>query len=73
MMRFNSIGRDIFEAISFSELKSINALVYNPINNTIIISDSSHKKIYEYSINKKKLNVLIAHHLDNVRGMDIGK
>jgi len=71
-MRFNSIGTEVFESITLPQLKSITAIVYNPINNTIILSDTGAKKIFEYSFSKKRLTVLIDQHLDSVKGMDIG-
>ncbi|CAL8127285.1 unnamed protein product [Orchesella dallaii] len=70
-MRFNSIGTEIFDSITLPQIKSISAVVYNPVNNTIIISDTGAKKIYEYSFTRKRLTVLIDQHLDSVKGMDI--
>ncbi len=72
-MRFNTIGKNVFESTTLPQIKAISALVYNPINHTFIISDSASKKIYEYSINRKRLDVLVDQHLDMVKGMDIGE
>lgn len=72
MMRFNSIGREVFNTVTFSQLKTITAVTYNPVNNSIILSDSPSKKIYEYNIKRNRLTVLIDQHLDMVKGMDIG-
>lgn len=71
-MRFNTIGKDVFEAIPMPNVKSIEALVYNPVNHTMIFFDSASKKIYEYSFNRKRTSVLIDHHIDTIVGLDIG-
>ncbi|ODM90172.1 Low-density lipoprotein receptor-related protein 4 [Orchesella cincta] len=70
-MRFNSIGTEVFDSIVLPKIKSVSAVVYNPINNTVILSDTGAKKIYEYSFKTKRLSVLIDQHLDSVKGMDI--
>lgn len=72
-MRVNTIGKDVFEQIPLpSQVKNINALVYNPINGTIIISDGYARKIFEYSIKTMEFSVLRESGIVNVTSMDLG-
>jgi len=71
--RVNTIGKDVFDQIYFPpEIKAINALVYNPINDSIIISDNVSKKIIEFKISSYDPTVLIDNDLMDVTLIDFG-
>ncbi len=73
-MRVNTIGKDVFEQIPLpSQIKNINALVYNPINGTLIISEGYSRKIMECSTKTMVCTVLIENGIVNVTSMDLGK
>lgn len=73
MIRFNTIGKDIFEDFVIPNVKAIGALVYNPINHSIILFDSASRKIIEFSLQLNSSNVLVDQDLNTVVGLDIGK
>lgn len=69
----NTIGKDVFEQMHIPpEIKSINALVYNPINDTIIIYDEFSKNIVEYKIASDEFTILVEDDLINVTLIEFG-
>lgn len=71
--RVNSIGRDTFDQIHFPpEIKAINALVYNPLNNSVIISDNISKNIVEYKMGSNDFTVLVDSDLIDATLIDFG-
>ncbi|CAL8080455.1 unnamed protein product [Orchesella dallaii] len=70
-MRFDSIGTQVFDSTTIPNIGRIGCIIYNPVNNTLILSDTETRKIYEYNIRSKQLTVLVGNDVDNVTGMDI--
>ncbi len=71
--RITAVGRDIFEHVALPPIiKSINALVYNPVNNSVIISDIVSKIIFEWKFETQVCNILVEKDVVNVTLMDIG-
>jgi len=75
VLRFDSIGRDvdIVEVTKVPGLKSIGAMVYNPINDTVFVSDLTWKSIFEYSFTTRNLRTVSNSHLDSVKSMSFGE
>lgn len=69
----HAVGRDVFEEVWLPlQIKAINALVYNPINKSVIISDDISKKIVEYRMQSQEYQILVERELMNVTCLEMG-
>lgn len=67
----NTIGKNDFRLKALpSNVTDIKALVYNPINSTVILSGGG--KILEYDLKSGKLTVLVEDGILNVVAIEIG-
>ena len=71
-MKFNSIGRDVLKEKKLSDLKMIGAILYNPVNDTIFISDLYWKTIFELDRKTNKMTSILTRHLDSVKSLALG-
>lgn len=73
LTQIGTIGRDVFERIQLpTQFKMIKALVYNPINNSVIMSEDALNIIVEYNMETQEYTVLVEDDLVNVTLIDIG-
>ncbi len=73
MSRINAIGRNVFERVDLPpQIKAISALVYNPINKSVIISDDISRKIFDYKMKSKENEILMQTNLVNVTCLEMG-
>lgn len=71
--QMHAVGRDVFEEVRLPpQIKAINALVYNPINKSVIISDDISKKIVEYRMQSQEYQILVERDLMNVTCLEMG-
>ncbi len=72
-MQIGKIGNNIFDEIPLApEIKEISAMVYNPIHQTIIISDNQSKQIFEFHLKTNAVTLLVDKDIVNVTSIDIG-
>lgn len=68
----NTIGLNNFQLNTIpSNIKDIKAMVYYPINKTVIFADV--RKILEYNLETRKIDVLVENGISDVTAMEIGK
>lgn len=69
-----AIGTKVFQEVPLpSRIRSIDALVYNPMSESIILYDGIRKKIFNFKHKSNELDLLVEKGLVNIVSMDIGK
>jgi len=75
VVRLGSIGRsiDLVNKTRVAGLSRIGAVVYNPVNDTVFVSDLTWKTIFEYKFSSGVLKPISSRNLDSVKSMSLGE
>ncbi|CAL8124472.1 unnamed protein product [Orchesella dallaii] len=71
LLPIGSIGKSLTEEILIPDMNSISDLVYNPVNNSLVLRDTS-AKFYEFKLDGKTVrNIYVEDALKNIQNMNI--